>query len=84
VSLLVRRMAPGVGLAEDPGDGSSFGEHRCRLLAGIVTQAAWNGSDAKREALLVAGLAAHGYALDRIWLNPGSSDDWAPFEEGGR
>ena len=84
VSLLVKRMAPGVGLAEDPGDGSSFGEHRCRLLAGIVTDPAWTGSDAERDALLGAGLAAQGHALDRIYLNPGSSDDWARFEDDGR
>jgi HopA1 effector protein family len=86
VSLLVKPMAPGVGLAEDPGDGSSFGEHRCRLLAGILTSQGWSeaGSDSEREALLVAGLAAQGYALDRIHLNPGSSDDFPPFEGGGR
>jgi hypothetical protein len=34
--------------------------------------------------MLVLGLGAQGYALDRIYLNPGSSDDWAPFEDGGR
>src|SRR5262249_34423205 len=30
-------LAPGLGLAEDPGDGGSFGHHRCHPLAeGIV------------------------------------------------
>jgi hypothetical protein len=81
VSLLVKRLAPGVGLAEDPGDGSSFGEHRCRLLAAIVTDPEWSGcdSDAEREALLTTRLAADGYTLDRIYLDPGSSDDFAPL-----
>jgi len=86
VSLLVKRMAPGVGLAEDPGEGSSFGEHRCRLLAGIVTDPPWNalGSDREREAFLASGLSASGYALDRLYLNPGSTDAWAPFGDGER
>lgn len=33
---LTRELAPGVGFAEDPGDGQSFGQHRCRLLAPVV------------------------------------------------
>jgi hypothetical protein len=81
VSLLVKEMAQGVGLAEDPGDGSSFGEHRCRLLAGIVSEPDWGGlgSDAERAALLTSRLTAQGYDLDRLYLNPGSADDFLPL-----
>ncbi len=78
VSLLVKRLAPGVGLAEDPGDGSSFGEHRGRLFAGILAEPKWSalGSIEERNALLSSRLARDGYQLDRIYLNPGSADDF--------
>jgi hypothetical protein len=33
VPALTRPIAPGVGVAEDPPDGQSFGMHRCRLVA---------------------------------------------------
>ena len=64
VSLMVKQIAPGVGLAEDPGDGSSYGEHRSRLLAGLVIE----------ERL--GSLESLGYRLDALYLNPGSIDDF--------
>ncbi|MGH7536480.1 MAG: T3SS effector HopA1 family protein [Gemmatimonadales bacterium] len=81
VSLLVKRLAPGVGLAEDPGDGSSFGEHRGRLLAGILADPEWRalGSMAEHIAFVSSRLARDGYDLDRIYLNPGSGDDFPPL-----
>ncbi len=86
VSLLVKRIAPGVGLAEDPGDGSSFGEHRGRLLAGILTdpECVALRSGPERVALVASRLARDGYDLDRIYLNPGSPDDFAPLHEDSR
>src|SRR5207249_725135 len=37
VPAFTKQLAPGLGLAEEPGDGESFGMHRCRLLAdGII------------------------------------------------
>ena len=85
-SLLVKRMAPGVGLAEDPGDGSSFGEHRGRLLALILTDPEWSALDsmAERMAFVSSRLARDGYDLDRIYLNPGSQDDFPPLPGGPR
>jgi hypothetical protein len=85
-SLLVKRMAPGVGLAEDPGDGSSFGEHRGRLLAAVLADPEWSALDsmAERIALVSSRLAREGYDLDRIYLNPGSRDDFPPLLEGSR
>jgi len=81
ISLLVKRMAPGVGLAEDPGDGSSFGEHRGRLLAAILADPEWSALDsmAERIAFVSSRLARDGYDLDRIYLNPGSRDDFPPL-----
>jgi hypothetical protein len=86
MSLLVKRLSPGVGLAEDPGDGSSFGEHRGRLLAGVLADPEWSGfdTDAERVAFLSSRLADQGYDPDRIYLNPGSTDDFPPLHEGGR
>ncbi len=34
--LLTLRLARGLGLAEDPGDGSSFGQRSCRIVASAV------------------------------------------------
>jgi hypothetical protein len=81
VSLLVKRMAPGIGLAEDPGDGSSFGEHRGRLLAAILVEPEWSVLDsmAARIEFVSSRLARDGYDLDRIYLNPGSRDDFPPL-----
>ena len=83
VSLLVKRLAPGVGLAEDPGDGSSFGEHRGRLLAGILADPEWSALDSTdaRLAFVSSRLARDGYDRERIYLSPGSSDDFAPLRE---
>jgi hypothetical protein len=64
VSLMVKRVAPGVGVAEDPGDGSSYGEHRSRLLAGLVIEDR------------LGSLESLGYRLDALYLNPGSLDDF--------
>jgi hypothetical protein len=82
VSLLVKRLASGVGLGEEPTDGSSFGEHRSRLLAGILADAEWGllGSRAERVAFLSCRLARDGYELDRMYLSPGSEDDFPPLE----
>jgi len=33
VPAFTKQLAEGMGLAEDPGDGESFGSHRCRILA---------------------------------------------------
>jgi hypothetical protein len=86
VSLLVKQLAPGVGLAEDPGDGSSFGEHRGRLLAGILADPEWSalGSMPERVAWVSSRLVRDGYDLDRIYLNPGSADDFTPLYEDRR
>jgi hypothetical protein len=39
-------LAPGLGLAEDPGQGDSFGQHRCRLLADAMILAYEQGKKA--------------------------------------
>ncbi len=71
VSLLVWRIGHGVGVAEDPGDGSSFGEHRSRILARLLV----DHPDRFEEELI--GL---GYSLDGLFRNPGSREEYPRFE----
>lgn len=74
--LFTRSARPGVGLAEEPGTGESFGMHRCRLVA-EGTVRAWLSGDQSVDGRLRAVRAqfgAAGFDLDRPHLNPGSTE----------
>jgi hypothetical protein len=73
VPALTRRLAPGVGFAEDPGERKSFGQHRCRLLAEAILQAHERG---KRT------LAARLRVVDRVFEDGGVAAE-APFLNAG-
>ena len=79
VPLLTKALHPGVGLAEDPGSGDSFGLSRSRL----ITQAIWNAwtrgdqSADGRMAELTGLFAAAGLQIDKPYLNAGSADVYA-------
>lgn len=79
VPLLTKALHPGVGLAEDPGSGDSFGLSRSRL----ITQAIWNAwtrgdQSADGRMTELAGIfAAAGLQLDKPYLNAGSADVYA-------
>ncbi|HEX8052159.1 MAG TPA: lanthionine synthetase LanC family protein [Thermoleophilaceae bacterium] len=63
VPATTHELAPGLGLAEDPGDGRSFGEHLCTALAtGLL--AAGPGADRNERASAMAG------ALQRAGMQP--------------
>lgn len=72
VPMFAQRLAPGVGFAEDPGDGKSFGQSRSELVA----RAAWRcyavgvaDADADaRAAVLAEEFRRTGLAPDRPWL----------------
>lgn len=54
VPMFTKRMGKGLGLAEDPGNGESFGQNRCRVLVEGLWQAHAHGGeteDARRVAL---------------------------------
>jgi hypothetical protein len=73
-------LAPGVGLAEDPGHrGESFGLHRCQLLAEGMVLAHEQGkkSISERMQTVADRFAEHGISLETPFLNPGSSDDYS-------
>lgn len=77
--LFSKPLAGGLGLAEDPNTGESFGMNRCRLLAKAVCSSHARGLDAAeaRFAEVAAAFAAAGLFLERPYLNPGSADCYA-------
>ena len=71
-------LAPGLGLAEEPGQQFSFGEHRCRLLADGIIRAYDRGKKSLGDKYQVVAerFAEDGIDLEKPFLNPGSSDDY--------
>lgn len=72
LSAFVKALGRGLGMAHDPGDGTSFGVHRCTLLAGALlaepTQAAT--SDEARVRAAADVLRGRGYDPARLYLGP--------------
>ncbi|MQA28217.1 MAG: hypothetical protein GEU82_00050 [Luteitalea sp.] len=76
--VFTKPLAPGLGLAESPPGGESFGLHRCGLLADGIIEAREHGSksvDAMCE-FVEKRFAATGIDLKRPYLNPGSFDEY--------
>lgn len=76
IPLFCKELAPGIGVAEDPGSGESFGMHRCRLLAQAVLRA-WQGGaqqSTARMQMLRQIFQEQGLQLDKPYLNPRSRD----------
>jgi hypothetical protein len=71
-----RRLAPGLGLAEDPGDGDSFGMNRCGLLAEGLISAYEEAKESVPERITVIERCFKhaGISLAAPFLNPGSTD----------
>jgi hypothetical protein len=78
VPLFTRRLAPGLGLAEDPRNGLSFGQHRCRLIARALWGAFERGEAGRdgRAAAVAAAFGEAGLDLSRPYLEPGSDDPY--------
>ena len=76
-----KQLAPGVGLAEDPGQGESFGQHRCQLLADAVIRAYEEGKKSDRERIkgVSDSFEAQGISITRPFLNPGSKEEYEPL-----
>lgn len=72
--LFTKTLRPGVGLAEDPQTGLSFGMHRSGLVARSLAKSYLAGhSDEKQWPDLSAEFAREGLSIDRPYLNPGSA-----------
>ncbi len=71
-------LARGLGLAEDPGPGESFGENRCRILAEAFIHAYEQGARTVDERLEIVSscYSAAGVSLTQPYLNPDSCDDY--------
>jgi len=88
VPLFTKRLADGVGLAEDPANGLSFGLHRCKLVANALWRAFSQGGRHReaREEAIVSLLRESGLDPSRPYLGPGSTDcydvDWLAAPDG--
>ncbi|KWK06105.1 hypothetical protein WM11_12010 [Burkholderia ubonensis] len=77
VPVYTHALAPGLGLAEQPPTGASFGRHRCMLLArALCADGARTGSPPRRLEQVRAYFSDHGIALAQPFLNPGSRGDY--------
>lgn len=76
VPSFTKRLADGIGYAEDPGQGDSFGQHRCRLLAEGLIGAFESGRHAAADVLRAVEerFRAEGIDLDRPYQAVQSSD----------
>jgi len=84
--MFTKPLARGLAVAEDPGDGRSFGQHRCRLVAEGLMRALESGRTGFDDA---ATAVASRFAEARVsvvqpWLNPGSQDCYAWPPAGSR
>ncbi len=74
--LFTKRLAPGLAVADDPSDGESFGQSRCKLLANAVIMA-WKRGDQTAEArlkALIQEFGSHGLSLEKPYLSKDSTD----------
>ena len=76
VPLFTKPLAPGLGLAEDPVNGSSFGQHRCQLIAQALWQSFTQLDSDKdlRAATLAVSFQQAGLDPLYPYLEPRSTD----------
>jgi HopA1 effector protein family len=76
VPLFAKPLRQGVGVAEDPGNGQSFGMHRCRLVAEGLLDAWQQGAREpdKRLECVAARFTANRLRLERAYLGPDAVD----------
>jgi hypothetical protein len=79
VPLMAKRLLDGVGLAEDPGNGESFGSSRCRLIAQAIWDAYTRGEGSPETRLreVETQFLRNGLALARPYLRAASADVYA-------
>jgi hypothetical protein len=77
---LTKPLGEGLGLAEDPPGGDSFGMDRCGLLAEALVRAFERGreSTAERLGLVETVFGERGVAFERPYLNAASADEYEP------
>ncbi len=70
--MFTKVMAPGLGLAEDPRNGMSFGQSRCRLVARGLWDSHQGGG--AREEAVAAAFRSRGFDPARPYLERQSAD----------
>jgi len=78
IPALTKLLAPGVGFAEGPPDGSSFGMSRCAMIAEGLIGAQWERQGDREGVLegIVREFQSRGVALEEPFLNAGSQDSY--------
>lgn len=78
VPALTKKLAPGVALAEEVGQGESFGQHRCGVLAEGLVRAHDRGlaDEEQRLGAVTEVLEEAGISMQRPYLAAGSADDY--------
>lgn len=78
IPLFTFPLAPGLSLAEDPGNWESFGMNRCRIVAEAIWQAHTKKVDSVETELqeLITQFRKYGLVLDKAYLNAGSVDQY--------
>ena len=76
IPALTRPLARGIGMAEDPGHGHSFGLDRCGILAELLIAAYDSGCRTleDRQQAVFEGFSKLGIDTRTPYLNPGSED----------
>jgi HopA1 effector protein family len=77
---LTKPLGEGLGVAEDPPGGDSFGMDRCGLLAEAMVRAFELGRETGEErlALVEETFGERGVAFERPYLNADSADEYEP------
>jgi hypothetical protein len=72
--MFTKRLAPGLAVAEDPGGGKSFGQHRCELVAEGLVRASQGNKSSLDDAVdaIASRFAEDGLILTRPWASAGS------------
>jgi hypothetical protein len=88
VPLFCRPLALGLGVAEDPGNGLSFGQHRCQLAARALWASYTRGDATPEQQAATCADVVRAANLDpaKPHLEPGSVDRYAlePQRKGSR
>lgn len=74
VPRFTKRLAAGLGLAEDPETDESFGQHRCRLIAEALWLSFRDGDHDRRFGRVCRAFERAGLDPARPYLQPGSPD----------
>ena len=79
-----KHLAHGLGLAEGPSDGDSFGMHRCRTIAEALAVAYEGGlrDSRARIATVTDAFRRAGISLETPYLSTGSTDDYDEVVQG--